>query len=94
MQGGVGMTRDYTIDYADPVQAAKITLQLHWDTLVSMRGNCTDSNELEWEIRLYEFMLEDPLKRIDAYYGVRYRDRSKPPTEKREVVKELGWDVK
>lgn len=90
--------REYHIDYNDPVAAAKTTLQLHIDTLVSFRHTTAHPEELEWEIRLYEYMLEDPVARLKAYQDVRYGtmdtpDDWHPPLDKREVVKILGWVV-
>lgn len=91
--------REYHIDYSDEVGAAKTTLQLHIDTLVSFRHTTSHPEELEWEIRLYEYMLEDPVVRLKAYQDARYGATeaeprwSKPPLSKRETVAVLGWVV-
>jgi hypothetical protein len=90
--------REYHIDYSDPVAAAKTVLQLHIDTLVSFRGTTTSHpEELEWEIRLYEYMLEDPVVRLKQYQDVRYGEIEPgvytPPLSKKETVAKLGWVV-
>lgn len=88
--------REYSIDYNRPDEAAKTMLQMHIDTLKSFRGRANNEVEMEWEIRLYEFMMESPAERLADYNRVRYEDSEKlnaPPREKREVVAILGWVV-
>lgn len=93
------VTREYTINFGNKEEAARTTLNMHRDTLISCRGRSPHPEELEWEIRLYEFMLEDPAKRLAEYQDVRHGkmmtpDDWHPPKPKREVAKILGWDVK
>lgn len=85
--------REYNIDYNDPVQAAITTINMHRDTLISLRKRTAKPEELEWEIRLYDYMLKEPVARLDAYYKARIPKFGKPPIEKRKVVKKLGWVI-
>ena len=85
--------REYFIDFTNPDEAARQTLQMHIDTLVSLRNSTGNPEELEWEIRLYEYILQDPAKRLKAYQDARYGDDNSLPLEKRDVVKILGWIV-
>lgn len=95
------MNRIYHIDSTNTEEAAKTTIHIHRDTLISFRDTTPhrDELELEWEIRLYDYMLEDPVKRLQEYQDARMGkmktpDDWHPPKAKREVVTELGWDVK
>lgn len=83
--------RQYNIDYSDPVAAARTTIEMFRDQLIGYRTTTSKPEELEWEIRVYEFMLEDPLTRLQAYQAA----RAQPgwPKAKRAVVKELGWKI-
>lgn len=94
------MDREYFIDFGDPDGAALTTLNMHRDTLISCRGTqeTTEAEaELEWEIRLYEFMMKDPLTRLDQYQKARWPERGEEgypfPRLKREVAKVLGWEI-
>jgi hypothetical protein len=87
--------REYHINYSDPVAAAKTVLQFHIDTLVSFRGTtASHPEELEWEIRPYEYMLEDLAVRLKQCQGVRYGEIEPgvyvPPLSKKEMVAKLG----
>lgn len=87
------MSREYTIDFNNPEQAARTTLKMHIDTLDSFRHTTDHPAELEWEIRLYEFMLQDPVPRLKLYQEARWPELGKPPISKRAVVEKLGWVV-
>jgi hypothetical protein len=84
--------RKYKIDLtADDGGAASI-IRMYKDGLERMRGSTDHPDELEWEIRLYDFILEDPAPRLKAYQEARFPDDG-APIEKREVIRILGWNV-
>lgn len=85
--------KEYKIDYAKPEEAAVTTLNMFKDTLVACRGKSPKPEELEWEIRLYDFMLLDPVARLEAYMKTRVPKLGKAPLAKRKVVEMLGWEV-
>lgn len=85
--------REYSIDYNNPEAAARTTINIHRDTLIYFRGTTPHQEELEWEIRLYEFMLEDPVARLKAYQDTRYDKNDMQRMSKRAVVARLGWNV-
>lgn len=62
--------------------------------LMAMRTTTTKRDELEWEIRLYDFMLLDPEARLQQYHDAREGDSTRFLIPKREVVQKLGWVVK
>jgi hypothetical protein len=84
--------RSYHIDYNNPDEAARATVQMHKDTLVSFRGTTPHPEELEWEIRLYDYILEDPLVRLKQYQDARF-DKDCIPINKRKAVAKLGWTI-
>lgn len=87
------MKREYDIDYSKPEEAARNTIQMHKDTLISLRERTTKRDELEWEIRVYDYMLEDPFRRLKEYNEARF-DKNDMPIDKRVAIKALGWDIK
>lgn len=58
-----------------------------------LRSSTPNRKELEWEIRLYKFILKqtDPEKAASDYFRV--RNKVCPPRSKRETVRILGWVV-
>lgn len=62
------------------------------DQLASYRGLEHPPKDLEWEIRLYDYMLEDPEQRMREYNDVRFQPEY-GIISKREVVKQLGWVI-
>ncbi len=64
------------------------------DSLVDCRGKTHYPEELEWEIRVYEFMLKDPVKRLELYQNTRMPELAGSKyLSKRETVKKLGWEI-
>lgn len=86
------MKKEYDIDFSNELDAAKTMLTMFRDQLVSFRKTTDDPAELEWEIRLYDFMLEEPIKRFSQYSGARQRTGGRL-LPKRQVVKKLGWVI-
>lgn len=84
--------RKYSIDYNNPVKAAQTTIQAFIDSLTDLRAGCPNPEDLEWEIRLYQFILLDPIARLKAYQEQRF-SKGYVPVKKREVVRKLGWKV-
>ncbi len=87
------MEKIINIDFNKPPDAARKIIQIHKDTLVSLRKQTDKSEELEWEIRVYDYMLEDPILRLDQYNAIRHANRGSAPMGKREVIKKLGWVI-
>lgn len=88
------MIREYSIDYNDKEGAARETIKMHRETLESFRPLTNKPEELEWEIRLYNFIEQDPHRRLTEYMDARLPENSRGvPIDKREVVRILGWDV-
>lgn len=90
--------REYTIDYRDPEEAARVTVQMYKDGLIGFRGKTPHPEELEWEIAVYDYILEDPAARLKQYQDARYPEDYfekpyKAPLSKREAVKKLGWQI-
>lgn len=86
------MIREHTIDMKDIESASRTSLEMMKQSLVDCRMSTSKPEELEWEIRLYDFMLLDPVKRYAAYRSARAAWPGKI-VPKREVAKQLGWDV-
>jgi hypothetical protein len=66
------------------------------DLLIDYRNDGRPHDaELEWEIRLYEFILThaDPQGAAKAYMDARYPDDGPMVWSKRDVVAMLGWIV-
>lgn len=61
--------------------------------LISMRNTTSHREELEWEIRLYDYILEEPEIRFKQYQDARF-DENDYPLDKRIVAKNLGWIIK
>jgi hypothetical protein len=91
--GGEKMNREYNLGTIGTDDFYKNTVQMHRDTLVSCRGKSEFPEELEWEIRLYDYILEDPSVRYPAYQKARYDNDNRQMLSKRDVVKKLGWVV-
>lgn len=87
--------REYNIDFGKPDEVARETLRMHIDTLKSFRGTTPHPVEMEWEIRVYEYILEDPAKRLKEYQNARYGigDGCRALIPKREAIKTLGWVI-
>jgi hypothetical protein len=85
--------KTYSLDYDDPNAAAKVTLQIFIDQLTELRSTTSKPAELEWEIRVYHFILEDPVKRLTAYQNARRRGDGLKPYSKRDAVAKLGWVI-
>ncbi len=62
------------------------------DQLKTYRGTTPNPEQLEWEIRVYEFILQDIDVRYKAYMETRMSGHL--VLTKRQVVEKLGWDVK
>lgn len=58
------------------------------------RGIALNKIDLDWEIRFYEWIIEQPDsdKKADLYLNMRHSNKHYLLT-KREVVKQLGWEV-
>lgn len=74
-----------------PEDSARSMLQAFKQSLLNARGVDKHREELEWEIRLYDFMLEDPVARLDEYK--KHRFVNGVAVKKRDIVKMLGWNV-
>lgn len=81
----------YDIDYTDKDGGSTSTLKMLIEQLEELRGTTKYPEELEWEIRLYQFMLKDPQKYLAEYEKTRRTAQGFRP--KREVVKILGWEI-
>lgn len=84
--------REYDLGRIGTSEFYKKVVEMHRDGLVSFRKTTALHEELEWEIRLYDFILEDPVTRYPQYQDARYSDDN-VPIEKRDAVKKLGWVV-
>ena len=64
------------------------------EQLKSYRGKAPKPDELEWEIRLYEWILKQPNPEAtaDAYFKARHSDACLYRS-KRETVRGLGWEI-
>lgn len=88
------MNKEYSIDYGKPDEAARTTIQIFLDQLMAYRGVSRDPDGLEWEIRVYEYMLQDPVKRLAEYQKARMPgDGPRAPISKRKAVASLGWNI-
>jgi hypothetical protein len=58
--------------------------------LESYRGTTSNPDDLEWEIRVYKYILESPEERWEQYSQARNWDKY---ISTRDAVKQLGWDV-
>lgn len=93
------VTREYTFDLNNPEEAAIRQLQMHIDTLVSLRGRTSIPEELEWEIRLYKYMQSSPspAASLEEYHRAReiLDDNGNVIglRSKRGVIDFLGWVV-
>lgn len=69
-------------------------VQVFLEQLKGYRGRSPNPEELEWEIRLYEWILEQPdaEAKADAYFKARHSD-SCLYRSKRETVRALGWVI-
>ena len=83
--------KTYKLNMSDPVECAEGQLKIFIDQLEECRFTTTKPDLLEWEIRLYKFMLLDPVRRLDAYHKTRKVGGAL--LDKREVVNKLGWIV-
>lgn len=59
------------------------------------KGLRADFHELDWEIKLYEWILGQPdaAQKATRYLDKRFPRWGKVTYSKREVVKELGWRI-
>ena len=63
------------------------------DQLESYRKITRNFDDLEWEIRLYRFMLENPEDLLLQFHEARYQDGTEILKSKREVASILGWEI-
>jgi hypothetical protein len=82
MSAGLGVTIDLT---TNRTMIEGFILQLK-----KYRQTTSNPEQLEWEIRLYEFMLKDPDSLLNQYMEKRY---SSGTLSKQETVKLLGWVI-
>lgn len=69
-------------------------IEIGLDQLKGYRGTTPHPEELEWEIRLYEWILSQPNPEEKAdQYGKARHPGSGAPRSKRLCVKELGWEI-
>lgn len=93
------MKTEFSMDLNDPnLHSNNIRQAL--EQLMSMRNTTPNRAELEWEIRLYRYILadKDPEAAAKLYYETRHvQDPSAPMRfrmlPKREVARRLGWKV-
>jgi hypothetical protein len=80
-----------TVKGSGPSGSIRVSLE----QLKSYRGKSPKPDELEWEIRLYEFILAqpDPDLAADLYFKRRNHGHGLPPLRKRDVARKLGWEV-
>ena len=71
--------------------SAREVVEVYKKQLIHFRGKTEKPEELEWEIRLYDFILEMPETRLRQYNEVRFGDGY--PKSKRITVKILGWNI-
>ena len=57
--------------------------------LESYRTITQHPEELEWEIRVYQYILKDPEKRLMEYGQARRSQK----VSKRMAIAKLGWDI-
>ena len=84
--------RHFEIDMNDADGGASSTIKMFIAQLEGLRKTTGHPEELEWEIRLYQFMLKDPAKRLDDYGKMR-RSCDDGWMPKREVARQLKWEV-
>lgn len=78
-----------------PEKASISAIEIMKESLMRCRHTTKKPDELEWELRVYEFMLLNPVNRLADYMKVRNRDGGYPHlVPKRQVVQELGWEIK
>jgi hypothetical protein len=77
------MIKHYEAQAADPQQMAYTAIQIQKDFLEQYRGETPNPDELEWELRLCDYMLRDPAKRWEEYTSVRFDKDGIPWKEKR-----------
>lgn len=88
--------REYNFDFNESNETIKNILKMHIETMIEFRNTTPNPDELEWEIRVYEFMLNDTdsMARYKEYQYTRYAEFPKKlPLEKRETIKKLGWNI-
>lgn len=86
------MYREYDLGVVGTLDFYRKTVEMHKDTLISLRKTTPKPEELEWEIRVYDYILVDPAVRYPQYQLARFDDNNMPRS-KRTVIKELGWDI-
>lgn len=87
------ITRTLTVNLNDPDASAKQQVEFLRQGLIACRGKSEHPEELEWEIRLYDFILEDVPARLRQYLAARDLDDRGRKLPKRQVAKLLGWNV-
>lgn len=85
------LTYDFNLGGTQEEQA-KDAIAMMRKSLVDLRSTTRFPKELEWEIRVYDYMLEDPVIRLEQYFKARWLAEGQ--LAKRDAIKNLGWDVK
>lgn len=86
--------RNYKLDLKDGRQVAIECIRMMRDSLIICRGSTRKPEELEWEIRVYDFIEQDPEVRLKQYQEARCNGgRLIPNRSKRETVALLGWVI-
>lgn len=91
------MKQEFTMNLNSPTLHSD-NIRQALEQLMSLRNTTPNRAELEWEIRLYRFILadKDPEAAAKLYYEARYIE-TKPGEfrmlSKRAVVAKLGWRV-
>lgn len=83
--------KEYNINFSDPNEGAKEMIMVWIEQLEGFRFTTSQPKELEWELGLYRFMLNDPAVRLDQYREARHLGSKM--VSKREAVKSLGWEI-
>jgi hypothetical protein len=75
-------------DELTPIRLGLIQL-IHYRKL----GCSPKPAELEWEIRLYEWIINHPQAKEIARLYIDERRKSNFSNDKREIAKKLGWEI-
>jgi hypothetical protein len=85
-----------TIAASTPEEFAKLLVFDQWSALTKVHHAGKGNADIEWEIRLYEFILQSPEAGFMAerYLRTRFDANFGPtPIPKRKVASILGWNV-
>lgn len=87
------MLEEKNIDSSDPRQFAIDTIHVFIRQLERHLETTSNPIELEWEIKVYKYMLLDPEVRLKQYNYARFGENDTAYRPKREAIKILGWNI-